>query len=74
MTVEQSTPEQRLTWICERSSHTPTETQVRGNTLNAHFEIALDVVGHLGTFHLKFYEYTEFGHTTLFSYCFSPTI
>uniref|UniRef100_A0A9J8A0G7 Nesprin-2-like n=1 Tax=Cyprinus carpio carpio TaxID=630221 RepID=A0A9J8A0G7_CYPCA len=27
MTVEQSTPEQRLTWISERRSHTPTETQ-----------------------------------------------
>ncbi|XP_067242791.1 nesprin-2 isoform X14 [Chanodichthys erythropterus] len=27
MTVEQSTPEQRFTWICERSSNTPTETQ-----------------------------------------------
>uniref|UniRef100_A0A671L7J1 KASH domain-containing protein n=1 Tax=Sinocyclocheilus anshuiensis TaxID=1608454 RepID=A0A671L7J1_9TELE len=27
MTVEQSTPEQSLTWISESSSHTPTETQ-----------------------------------------------
>jgi len=28
MTVEQSTPEQRLTWISEKSIHIPTETQV----------------------------------------------
>ncbi len=25
---------------------------------------------HLGTFHLLFYEYFEFGHTTLFTHCF----
>lgn len=28
LTVEQSTPEQRLTWISERDAHTPTEAQV----------------------------------------------
>lgn len=32
MTVGQSTPEQRLTWISERDTSTPTEAQVHTHT------------------------------------------
>ncbi len=38
--------------------------------LDANFRISLEVVGHLGTFCLLFYEYCELGNTALFTYCF----
>lgn len=34
----------------------------------------LDLLFNLGTFYLLFYEYCEFGHSALFTYCFSTTI
>ncbi|KAJ8008901.1 hypothetical protein DPEC_G00083240, partial [Dallia pectoralis] len=40
----------------------------------AHFRISPKVVGHPGTFRILFFEYYDFGHTTLFAYCFSHTI
>jgi len=40
----------------------------------AHFRISPEVVGHPGTSRLLFFEFYEFGHTTLLAYCFSHTI